>query len=524
MKKIIITIQLCVIVNLLSAQITTNEQPYSWNNPDGLAIGREDEIELPVPDKVRIEEEDKINDSEPGPLRYAYPVPVNFTAENSGSWQTLNDGGKLWTLNVKLPGALSANAIYDKFWLPDGAKFFVYSNKTKQFIGAVTSEFLMGSSKEPATFATAIIYGENVTFEYYQPASVKESPVISISRIDYGYRYVNNPYETTTGLGASGACQVNVNCSEGDNWQAEKHAVARVNVVGPNGSGWCSCALINNTESDYTPYILTADHCLEGLDAVNNNNAGQWVFYWEYERPGCPNSGTVPNLTTTGATVIANTPYSGYSDFALLLLTQDPKNVSGVTPYYLGWDRTGNTGTGGVGIHHPAGDVKKIATHNQTPTSYGSSNHYWRLNWMQTPNGYSVTEGGSSGSPLLNNDHHLLGQLFGGSSVNCSDPPADYAMYGKFNISWDYANDPKRRLKDWLDPNNTGITILDGLCSTVNFTNQTVSTNTTVTSCSDINVQNVSVTNDAKLTLDAAGTTTITSDFSVELGSQLEIK
>jgi hypothetical protein len=265
-----IIVQLCVTVNLLNAQITTNEQPYSWKN---LLTKQDDVLVLPVPDKVRIENEDKINDQEPGPLRYAYPVRVNFTAENSGSWQTLNDGGKLWTLNVKLPGALSANAVYDKFWLPDGAKFFVYGNETKQFIGAVTSEFLQGNRKEPAVFSTAIIYGENVTFEYYQPASVKESAVISISRIDYGYRYVNNPYETTTGLGASGACQVNINCSEGDNWQVEKHAVARVNVVGPSGSGWCSCALINNIEEDYTPYILTANHCLVGLDANS-----QWLF------------------------------------------------------------------------------------------------------------------------------------------------------------------------------------------------------------------------------------------------------
>jgi hypothetical protein len=92
---------------------------------------------------------------------------------------------------------------------------------------------------------------------------------------------------------------------------------------------------------------------------------------------------------------------------------------------------------------------------------------------MQTPNGYSVTEGGSSGSPLLNNDHHVLGQLYGGNNVNCSDPPADYAMYGKFNISWDYAADSKRRLSNWLDPNNTGVSVLDGLCGgDTNFMNK----------------------------------------------------
>ena len=57
----------------------------------------------------------------------------------------------------------------------------------------------------------------------------------------------------------------------------------------------------------------------------------------------------------------------------------------------------------------------------------------------------------------------------------------------------------------------------------VNFINKTVTADTIVTSCSDINVQNVTVTNGAKLTLDAAGEVNIISDFEVELGSEFEI-
>jgi len=59
--------------------------------------------------------------------------------------------------------------------------------------------------------------------------------------------------------------------------------------------------------------------------------------------------------------------------------------------------------------------------------------------------------------------------------------------------------------------------------ASVNFTNQIVTTNTTVTSCGDINVQNVKVQNGAKLILDAAGEVNIISDFDVELGSEFEI-
>jgi hypothetical protein len=343
--------------------------------------------------------------------------------------------------------------MYDKFWLPEGAKFSVYSEDTEQYIGAITSEYIGGSRETPIEFATAIIYGETVVFEYFQPASVNGSAVILVSRIDYGYRYVDNPYgNIQRGFGDAGNCQVNINCSEGNNWQTEKHAVAGVAIVRPNGSWWCSCALTNNTGNDDTPYVLTANHCLKGLDAITNSSASQCVFYWEYELPGCANSTIEPTLrSTTGATLVAN---NADSDFALFRLTQNPLNVSGVKPYYLGWDRSGNAGTSGVGIHHPVVDVKKISTLNHATTSSGN---YWQHYWDQTVNGYSVTEGGSSGSPLINNNHHVIGQLYGGSYVDCSNPSQDIAIYGKFNVSWtgNGATDNRRKLQPWLDPAGT---------------------------------------------------------------------
>ena len=66
-------------------------------------------------------------------------------------------------------------------------------------------------------------------------------------------------------------------------------------------------------------------------------------------------------------------------------------------------------------------------------------------------------------------------------------------------------------------------------CGDINVQNVTVTnfgntypTHTTITSCGNINVQNVAVTNysnGVKLTLDAADTTTINGPFKVELGS-----
>ena len=56
------------------------------------------------------------------------------------------------------------------------------------------------------------------------------------------------------------------------------------------------------------------------------------------------------------------------------------------------------------------------------------------------------------------------------------------------------------------------------------YTSQTVASNTTVNGCNNLNVQNVTVTNNAKLTLSAPGDVTINGSFEVQLGSQLEIK
>ena len=466
MKRIILftVCCMCFLMCFFSshAQITTNEIPFGLKNSSMLISLKK--IVLPVRDIDVVLKEDMDAAQLDGPTPFAYPIKVSFTPENAGVWSQLDDGSKLWRLNVHAPGALATSTYYDQFWLPKGAKFSIYNDKTSQFIGAITSEFIEGSREKPLGFASALIYGENIIYEYYQPASVYESPVISISFINFAYQNVKNPYNVVdlrSGFGTSCDIQVNINCFEGNDWQAEKHAVARIIIPMGDRSYLCSGALVNNTNNDYTPYLLTADHCLcnnsvRYYDAEGNSNATGMIFYWEYEHTGCANSLTEPiHRTTQGAKIIAN--IDAYtSDFALLKLTQDPRYVNGVTPYYLGWDKSGVSGTGGVGIHHPMGDVKKIATHNQTPQSIVNS---WVLYWMKTPNGYSITEGGSSGSPLINNNRHLIGQLYGSlGQGNCNNPANMDAIYRKFSVSWTGGgtSNNQRKLDYWLAPGLVG--------------------------------------------------------------------
>jgi hypothetical protein len=473
MKKLLISCLSAAFIFNAAAQITTNELPlglsgeYAKDAYKTQTIGKE-----ALPDMQKIVAEDSENDADMSatPLRFAYPVQVKYSPETSGSWQTLPNGDKLWTLDIIVPGALSTHALYDKFWIPEGGKFFVYSRETGQSIGAITSEFLEGSADAPEKFATALVYGENVTFEYYQPSWVKESAVISISRIDYGYRYVTNPYQIEPGdYGDSCPNQVNVNCSEGNNWQNEKGAVARILIISIEGAFWGSGALINNVNNDRTPYFLTANHNLKEFDAVSNPNVSQWIFYWNYESSGCTNGQTYEKQTV-GATVIAN---DSPTDFALLRLTQSPMDIVPIIkPYFLGWDRSGSSGTGGVGIHHPRGDIKKIATYTMTPvdatcvgSGYSNAN-FWKVSWVQTANGFGVQQPGSSGSPLINSSRRITGQLLGRgdcTEYQCVNQSLQVVNYGKFSVSWTNSSNIYRQLKNWLATSTNNPVTLNGL-------------------------------------------------------------
>ena len=468
---------LFVFCSQANAQISTREVPIGFKYD----IGREQMpvIVMPAIDTMKLQAEDKEEELLGIPPRFGYIHSVNLNFLDMGFWHTLENGDKLCRLTIVCPNALSVNLLYDRFWLPEGAKFFIYNQSKKHHIGAFTDFNNKSTKNAVESFATGLVYGDTIILEYYLPKNCTEKAIISISGIVHGYRYILPEYGygnvPGNGFNLSGNCQVNINCSEGDNWQNEKRAVALV-IVG--GSRMCTGSLINNTNKDNSPYFLTADHCLVNeygariYDAINNPNLNNWTFYWNYELPPNPNDCNYDNTTpsapfafsTSGALVVANNGTS-VSDFALLKLTEDPKYftnyIPSFDPYYLGWDRTGSSGTGGVGIHHPRGDVKKIATHNQTPMSSGS---YWSLYWMQTINGYSVTEGGSSGSPLINSNRHIIGQLYGGSNIDCSDPSNDIGLYGKFSVSWTGNNDAlvERRLDHWLDPLGTNQATLDG--------------------------------------------------------------
>ncbi|MBO4615281.1 MAG: PKD domain-containing protein [Bacteroidales bacterium] len=472
---LIVLLSLTLFGNSVSAQMSYGGKPWTFSTEKGGQASfinvEYDEITLKAPNVEPLIAEDSVNASKDKIPRIGVDIDVDISMETAGTWTELPMGARLWTLKISVPGAKALNLGFENFHLAEGSKLFCYNENRRQVIGAFTSE----NNPKDGIFGIEVIQGENLYVEYYEPAYKKSGNVdkttFHIFSVGYFYRdlphlrYYEDMHTKSTGWQSSGNCEVDINCTPvGDNWQDEKRGVVEIYLRTPDGWGWCSGSLVNNTNNDGTPYILTAFHCGEG--EVTATQYSQWQFYFKYEVPAnqASGSGTSSNIsepaykTLTGCTEIASGSITGGSDLLLLRLNTTPNST--YEPYYNGWNRANTAPSNGVGIHHPAGDVKKISTYStssQGTYNNAASNAHWRLRWTQNSNGYGVTEGGSSGSPLFDNQGFIVGTLTGGSSYCTAQTGYDY--YGKFYYHWESnGTADNKRLKPWLDPTNSGVT------------------------------------------------------------------
>ena len=453
----------------LSAQVIESIPPHStmWSLVASEAVS----TETLYFDQIKVKVQDGIDTKNGQAPKFASCIATDIGPDRSGTWTSLPDGGRIWRVQISSPGALALIPCYDAFYLPDGATLHIYTPDRAEMIGAFTS------AHNPTTgrYNTGLIHGDACIVEYYEPAAVRGLGRIHINEIGHAYRMVpQRKSGINPNFGQSGSCEVNVNCSEGSSWQDEKNAIVCILIKRGSSMVWCSGTLLNNTANDCQPYLLTADHCYQddqGLQA-SAQDLSQWVFYFNYESPTCANPGGIGTLADhfmTGCTYIAaslDTGGNSGSDFALVLLNSSPP--LSYHPYLAGWSIASAAPTQGVGIHHPNADIKKISTYNTTLTSttVGSiPGTHWDIHWASTTNGDGVTEPGSSGSSLFDIHNHVVGTLTGGGS-SCSAISA-HDVYGKFSYSWaSNGSVPAKRLKDWLDPTNSGARTLDGMFST----------------------------------------------------------
>jgi hypothetical protein len=401
-------------------------------------------LALPALDNALLLDEERAL-REPGRAPYfAQTRKVNVRPTTEGTWTDNADGTTTWRLRVSSPNALSINLGFTEYWMPAGGELYLHTGKEDNW--EVLGPFTPADNETHNELWTPVFPGDELIVEVSLPAAERTNLRLWLTHVNHDFEGFGNSLEK------SASCNLDVVCGVADGWEiVDKYRdIIRATItVNLNGNRNCSGALVSNTQEDGKPYLLTAYHC-----GIRSGNAPSLVVYYNYDNSGNGSFGTF----NTGAVLRAE---SDGSDMTLLEL-DDPINPA-ANAFLAGWDRTRTLPADTIiGIHHPNTDEKRISFTFQ-PTYYANG-----LSSTTNPNGSYInvtdwdigtTEPGSSGSPLFDRFSRIRGQLYGGAAACGNDA---YDNYGSINASWEGGGTSSSRLRDWLDPNNTGATEIDG--------------------------------------------------------------
>lgn len=452
-KKILLASLLFVVVKL-QAQFTAPQHPYSFSTTSSDQFQAISPEKIPDFDLQKTLREDRDN---PG-NRIAAPIPADLGLNNAGQWTQLPNGDRIWQLKIVSSGALGLMALFDDFYLPHGAYLFMYNEKRDHILGAYTQRDNQSNGK----FLMGFLKGEVAILEYYEPKTVKDQGRLHLFRIDHAYKkevFGTGNIANDFGFGAALECQPNINCPEGEEWQTQKRGACRIIIVVEEGIGFCSGNLMNNVRQDGTPYVLSGFHCQDGFTPLFD----MYRFDFNFEAPDCSAPAQEPSFNS----ILGCTRVAGRQENDFILFELSSSIPAEFNAYYHGWDRREDGPTNGTMIHHPVGDIKKISIENDLIRTFNGP-----ISWnneVTTPPRHHFRSGfdvgtfqvGSSGSALLNQDKRVVGQLHGGLSSCSSD--SIIAYFGRLSMSWDGGGTPNTRLRDWLDPDGTDTTGIDGM-------------------------------------------------------------
>ena len=123
---LIIVISL-ILGSSLSAQISKGGRPLSFDIISKSTATSVPAVRTPQIDRDQLLLEDSLEQDKGIPFRFGVPFDVNYNLDNSGQWETLSDGSKIWRLQIDTENAYSINLIYDQFHLSPGVKLFIYN-------------------------------------------------------------------------------------------------------------------------------------------------------------------------------------------------------------------------------------------------------------------------------------------------------------------------------------------------------------------------------------------------------------
>ena len=143
------------------------------------------------------------------PYQVGVSVYTDIGPNTAGSWTNFRDGSMIWRCAIEIKEAKALALYFDRFEVPEGAGFWVYSPDRKNLLGSFSKKSNSGGKG----FAISYIPGDIVIAEYYLPAQLSANKdAFHINEISYAFRDV---LTNRSGFGSSGSCEVMLTAAKG---------------------------------------------------------------------------------------------------------------------------------------------------------------------------------------------------------------------------------------------------------------------------------------------------------------------
>jgi hypothetical protein len=383
---------------------------------------------------------------EPQPLRVGLVKPVTARASlvrpSWGAVKSTYDAGRVWSAAVRSEGAFGLRLHFKRFRLPEDTELYLF-NELGEVAGPYTGWGPLGTGE----FWSNMVTGDTVYLQLrqYGPAGPEKLAASWFDLVDVGP--VTQGFGWSPGSMAKSFCSYNETCVENAGCGTDsavndaKDAVAYMLFVKRPFQYACSGGLLNTKTYSGTPYFLTANHCISSDRVASTLEA--YFQYWVSCNQGCPDEWSRPDTTKVLGSSVVATNKTG--DFTLLLLDALPAGAT-----LLGWNSAPvafSNGTNLYRISHPSTAPQAYSEH-VVDTSALTCSSWPRGSWIYSRDTYGATEGGSSGSPVVDGLGRVVGQLSGacGSNVNdVCDSANNATVDGAFASYYS-------QVAQWLDP------------------------------------------------------------------------